>query len=244
MTAHSPAPLQVPVKQPWLLLAGIALGLALIEAALWWIATKTPPDIILGVVQKVFYFHVASAFVMLLTLTAAAGTSLYDLIRPDDRADALARSCLEVGVVFALCVLTSGPLWARKSWGMYWTWEPRLTLTLLVTLLAVAVIALRGLAEDPQSGRRVGAAMAVMGAPASFLIHVAVKWWGGAHPQVLQGGGIRSSEMRVAFWLAVAGLITFAACMVVARFRDLRLQDRARSLRLNLSALELRRGRA
>ncbi|MCO4760691.1 MAG: cytochrome c biogenesis protein CcsA [Myxococcales bacterium] len=236
--------LRVPIRRPVAALLLLAIGLVTIEVALWWIATRTPSDIVLGLSQKIFYFHVGSAFAMLLGLSAASIMSLVDLLRPDDRADALARSFLEVGVVFSLCLLTSGPLWARKAWGMYWTWEPRLTLSLLVTLLAISVIALRSMSGDSHTGRRVGAAMAVMAAPASYLIHVAVKWWGGNHPQVIQGGGIQSADMRIAFWLAVVGLLTFASVLVVTRYRDIRLQQRAQALRLTLSAHQLRQRRA
>ena len=232
--ASTDGALRVPVRTPTGLLILLTLSIALIEVALWWIATRTPSDIVLGLSQKIFYFHVGSAFSMLLCLTGASFLSLADLLKPDDRFDALARGMLEVGVIFALCLLTSGPLWARKAWGMYWTWEPRLTLSLLVTLLAVSVIALRSMSGDSVQGRRIGAAMAVMGAPASYLIHVAVKWWGGTHPQVIQGGGIQNSDMRIAF----------AAVLVVTRYRDLRLQQRARDIRLNLSAHDLRQRRA
>ena len=144
----------------------LALGVVIlvIEAALSTIAFVTPPDVTLGIVQKIFYFHVGSAFGMLLSMVTAAGLSLTDLWKPSDRIDAAARAALEVGVLFGAMVLISGPLWARKSWGTYWTWEPRLTLSLLVELLAIAVLMIRGLAADARIGRRVGAAMAVMAA--------------------------------------------------------------------------------
>jgi len=235
--------LSVPVRTPVALLILVALSLGILEVALWWIATRTPPDVVLGLSQKIFYFHVGSAFSMLLCLTGASFLSLADLLRPDDRADALARGLLEVGVIFGLCILTSGPLWARKAWGMYWTWEPRLTLTLLVTLLAISVVALRAMSDDSGLGRRVGAAMAVMGAPASYFIHVAVKLWGGTHPQVIQGGGIQNSDMRIAFWLAVLGLLSFAAALVATRYRDLRLRQTSHAIRLQLSAHQLRQRR-
>ena len=244
MTQHPASNIRVPVRTPTALMAWLVVSSALVLGSLLWIAMKTPADVNLGIVQKIFYFHVGSAFAMLLGLTAASIMSLVDLIKPSDTVDAWARGFLEVGVVFALCLLTSGPLWARKSWGMYWTWEPRLTLSLLVTLLAISVLMLRALAKDSAVGRRVGAAMAVMGAPASYLIHVAVKWWGGNHPQVIQGGGIQSSEMRIAFWLAVAGILSFAGVLVVTRVRSIRLQQSIERLNLQLSAATLRSDRA
>ncbi|MCB9739644.1 MAG: cytochrome c biogenesis protein CcsA [Deltaproteobacteria bacterium] len=233
MSAQAPRPIA-----PLLTLAAATL---LIEAALYVIAARTPPDVTLGVVQKIFYFHVGTAFAMLLTMVTGALLSALDLVSPSDRIDAAARSCIEVGVAFGSMVLISGPLWARKSWGYYWTWEPRLTLTLLVVLLAIAVLLIRGLASDGATGRRIGAALAVLAAPASALIHLAVKLWGGNHPSVLQGGGIQSTEMRIAFWVSVAGLVLFAAALVQTRFRSLRLQQRTAALELDLSAIALRR---
>lgn len=240
--AASPAPGAVGRKPLGL---WIALGVVtlLIEAALSTIAFVTPPDVTLGIVQKIFYFHVGSAFGMLLSMVTAAGLSLVDLWKPSDKIDAAARATLEVGVLFGAMVLISGPLWARKSWGTYWTWEPRLTLSLLVELLAIAVLMIRGLAADARIGRRVGAAMAVMAAPASALIHLAVKLWGGNHPTVLQGGGIQSAAMRAAFWLSVAGLLGMAAVLAAIRYRGLRLEQKLAALELDASAAQLRRAR-
>jgi heme exporter protein C len=199
---------------------------------------------VLGIVQKIFYFHVAAAFAMLLSLVCGAVFSLTDLVAASDRVDAVARACVEAGVIFGAMVLTSGPIWARKSWGMYWTWEPRLTLTLLVCLLAVSVVLVRALTAENQLGRRIGAAMAVMAAPAAYLIHVAVDLWGGNHPVVLEGGGIQNVEMRVTFWVTVAAMLAFAGLVVATRYRGLRLEQRLDGLRLALSARAILEARA
>lgn len=230
-------------SRPIGLLALLALGTALLLGALYVIADVAPPDATLGIVQKIFYFHVGSAFAMLLCLSAGSVFSLLDLVAPADRVDAVARACIETGLVFALAVLTSGPLWARKSWGMWWTWEPRLTLTLLVMLIALAVMAIRQMSGPGELGRRIGAAMAVLAAPTAYLIHVAVQKWGGTHPQVIQGGGIQNSLMRLAFWLTVAALLTLAGTLATVRYRGIRLEQRLADLRLELSARDLRRAR-
>lgn len=234
-------PRTVTPARPVGLLAALGVALMLVLGALA-LVVRAPPDVTLGIVQKIFYFHVGSAFAMLLCLSAACVFSLVDLVSPNDRVDALARSCVEAGLVFALMVLTSGPLWARKSWGAWWTWEPRLTLTLLVMLIAVAVMAIREMSAG-SLGRRIGAAMAVLAGPIAYLIHIAVQKWGGTHPQVIQGGGIQSPEMRQAFWLAVVALLTLAATLIAVRFRGLRLEHQLDDLRLELSARELRRAR-
>ncbi len=242
MTLPNP-PSPRPVAAPLGLSLAIVVAIGLVEAALAHIAFATPPDIALGVVQKIFYFHVASAFAMLLFLVLGAGLSAIDLVAPSDRADAGARGALEVGALFGAILLVTGPLWARKSWGTWWTFEPRLTLSLLVELLALAVLMLRGLSSDAQLGRRAGAAMAVMAAPISLLIHLAVKLWGGNHPSVLQGGGVQSAAMRISFWLAVAGVLTLASALLALRYQQLRLDQRHRELELTFAAWQLRRTR-
>jgi heme exporter protein C len=118
---------ETPSKLPLRLLTGLGLGTLLCIAALGWVFFVAPADENLGIVQKIFYFHVGSAFGMLLCLCAASASALIDLMAPNETIDAAGQACTEVGMIFALGVLTSGPLWARKSWGTWWTWEPRLT---------------------------------------------------------------------------------------------------------------------
>ncbi|MBM4342868.1 MAG: cytochrome c biogenesis protein CcsA [Deltaproteobacteria bacterium] len=222
-----------------------ALGVSFLWlcAAIAWVLWATPADEALGIVQKIFYIHVGSAFAMLLCLVAASGAAAVDLLSPSPPVDAFGRACTEVGLLFALVVLTSGPLWARKSWGAWWTWEPRLTLTLLATLLAAAVLAVRAMAGSA-GGRRIGNALAVLAGPTSYLIHIAVQKWGGTHPQVIQGGGIQSPAMRVAFWACVAGLLGVAFALVALRARTLRLADCLAALQLDRQAATLRQQRA
>ena len=228
---------------PRVLLVAVAAVAALWLAALYAIAVLAQPDAVLGIVQKVFYVHVAAAFAMLIALSAGSLASLIDLVQPNDRIDAAARALLDTGVLFALAVLTTGPLWARKSWGVWWTWEPRLTLTLLLLLIAVGVLAVRQMAPPGPAGRRVAAALATLAAPTAYLIHIAVQRWGGTHPQVIQGGGIQSPGMRIAFWVTVAAMLGLAALITTLRYRVARLEDTLAALRLDLSARDLRGAR-
>ena len=113
-------------------LAALALltGLLLL-AALYTIFVVAPVEQQMGIVQKIFYFHVPSAYAMYVGFGASAlGSAMY-LFRRGARWDALGVAGAEVGMLFCLIVLTTGPLWARKAWGVYWTWDPRLTTTLL-----------------------------------------------------------------------------------------------------------------
>lgn len=216
-----------------------ALTAALLLSSLALIFFNTPADATLGIVQKIFYFHVSAAIAMMLCLSAGSMLSLLDLVSPAERIDALARAGIETGVLFALMVLTSGPLWARKSWGQWWDWEPRLTLTLLLLLLAVAVLGIRAMAPEGK-GRRIGAALATLAAPLAWFIHVAVEKWGGTHPMVLKGGGIQSPQMQMTFRISLLAILSLAGLLWTLRFRGLRLEQQLARVQLELSAQTLR----
>lgn len=221
----------------------LVLSTALVIGVLAWIMFVTPADTNLGIVQKIFYFHVGTAFGMLLCLVGASACAAIDLMSPSEPVDAAGRALTELGLVCALAVLTSGPLWARKSWGTWWTWEPRLTLTLLVSLVALAVMILRDIAGESAQGRKIANSLAVLAAPMAYLIHIAVQKWGGTHPQVLQGGGISSSDMRIAFWGSVVAVLSMCFSLAALRYRTLRTQSRIQQLRLELSVREMPRNR-
>ena len=232
------SPLRAPSFTALLTLAGTVT--AAILAALACIAFVAPADATLGIVQKIFYFHVAAAIAMMLCLAVGSALSLLDLLAPSARIDAGAQAAIETGLAFATIVLTSGPLWARKSWGAWWTWEPRLTLTLLLLLLGLSVLGIRALADEA-IGRKVAAALAVLAAPIAYFIHVAVVMWGGTHPTVLAGGGIQHPGMQLAFRLSMAAVLSLAALLGTLRFRGLRLEQRLLELELELSLREVRR---
>ncbi len=231
-----------PPLRPTGFLALLGVATALICAALYCVAFVAEPDAVLGIVQKIFYFHVASAIAMMLCLSSGSLLSLVDLVAPSERVDALARAAIETGLIFAVMVLTSGPLWARKSWGAWWTWEPRLTLTLMLLLLATAVTGIRAMAPDG-TGRKIAAALASLAAPVAYLIHVAVQKWGGTHPMVLKGGGIQSPGMQWTFRIALLAIFSFAATLWTLRYRQRRLEQRLLNLQLEISAQTVRRSR-
>src|SRR5437764_398309 len=116
----------------------------LIVATINLVFLKAPVEKTMGIVQKIFYFHVPSAYAMYIGAAACCVGSLAYLLKPTDARDALARAGAEVAVVFGVIVLTTGPLWAAKAWGYYWTWDPRLTTALLQVLIYVAYLVLRG----------------------------------------------------------------------------------------------------
>jgi heme exporter protein C len=157
-----------------------------------------------GLAQKIFYFHVPVAFATYVSGGVCFIASAVYLARPTESANAWARAGSDCAAFFGTMVLCSGPLWAKKAWGVYWTWDPQLTTLLLSVLVYYAVTLLRAFAGDGAAERRFAAALGIMGAVNLPIIHYSVLKWGGNHPTVnRQGGGGIDSSMKLAFYLGV-----------------------------------------
>src|ERR1700759_818127 len=145
---------------------GIFYALAALTAALFvfdifFVFLRVPTEARMGIVQKIFYFHVPAAYSMYLGATACFFGSVAYLIRPTDGADAVGRAGAEAAVAFGAILLTTGPLWGAKSWGTFWTWDPRLTTALLSLLIYVAYLVLRSFSGDGDGERRFAAALGI-----------------------------------------------------------------------------------
>ena len=182
---------------------------------------RAPVEKTMGIVQKIFYFHVPSAYAMYIGAAACCVGSVAYLLKPTDARDALARAGAEVAVVFGAIVLTTGPLWAAKAWGYYWTWDPRLTTAMLSVLIYVAYLVLRAFTGDGQAERRFAAGLGILGAANLPIIHFSVQKWSGQHPAVItgKGGGLRHPDMKLALTLSFIAFTIFAVLLLWARVR-------------------------
>ncbi len=158
---------------------GVAGVLVLHWMVFFWVGTERT----MGIVQRIFYVHVPSAWVTFLAFGVTALCGAAYLWLRDERLDWAAQSAAEGGLVFGAVMLTSGPLWASYAWGTAWTWEPRLTLTLLMWFVFLGYFLVRASAEDRQAGKRMAAVIGVLGALLIPLIHVSVLWFPSLHPQ-------------------------------------------------------------
>ena len=144
----------------------------------------TPVEARQGLAQKIFYMHVPSATVTLWIAMPLTGLlSLLYLWLRDPRFDRLAAVTAEVGTVFCLAVLITGPIWARPIWGTWWTWDGRLTLTLFLFFLLLGYHTLRAAVRDPVERGRLSAVISLMGVVLVPFIHLSVYLWRGLHPQ-------------------------------------------------------------
>ncbi len=162
-----------------------ATGAAAFLAAQWMVAFWAPTEASMGLVQRIFYVHVPAAWTTFLAFGIAAVASAAYLWLKDERADAAAVAAAEGGLVFGAIMLVSGPLWGRIAWGTYWTWEPRLTLTLLLWFIYVGYFLVRGSVRDARRGRRLAAVVAVVGALDIPLVHLSVSWFRSLHPEAV-----------------------------------------------------------
>ena len=204
-------------------------------AALWPITTilligtihyvfyVVPEEATMGIVQKIFYFHVPAAVSgMYLGATICFFGSAFYLARGSVRADAIARAGAEVAVTTGMMVMISGPLWGVKAWGHYWTWDAQLTTFLLSLLIYVAYVVLRAFTGGGEAERKFAAALGVLGAANLPIIHFAVTKWGGTHPEVMRGkgGGLTDPRMGVGILLGFLSFTLLTALLTWVRSRQ------------------------
>jgi heme exporter protein C len=211
----------------WLVGLAVTTAAALL-AALALIFFVAPEDLRLGVAQRIFYFHVPSAWGMYLATGLCAAASAVFLANRSERADAFAAASGSVAGLYCLLVLVTGPLWARTAWGVYWTWEPRLTTLLVLALILGAYALLRRAAERTPSLARFAAALAILGALDVPLIHVSVRKWRGNHPTVVgSGGGGMDPPMWAALAVSLLAFTLLLALLVAMAYRVERLRREA-----------------
>lgn len=179
-------------------IVGVLIAQALI---LLWV----PREASQGVIQRLFYVHVPAAWITELAFAMTALSSAVYLWLRDERADAAAVAAAEGGLFFAAILLIAGPLWGKIAWGAYWTWEPRLTLSLLLVFIFIGYFTVRGSAKNRERGRTFGAVVAIIGALDIPLIHMSVYWFRSLHPQpvVMRPEGPQA-DPRMLITLAVA----------------------------------------
>jgi heme exporter protein C len=190
-------------------------------AELFLVFLRAPIEARMGIVQKIFYFHVPSWYGMYIGAGACFLGSMAYLISPTDGRDAFARAGAETAVAFGAIGLVTGPLWGAKAWGTFWTWDPRLTTALLSFLIYVAYLVLRSFAGGGSGERRFAAALGVLGAANLPIIHYSVQKWGGQHPMVVtgSGGGLGHPDMKLALAGGFLCFTLLAALMLWARTR-------------------------
>lgn len=217
-----------------------ALTAILLALTLYWGFIVAPVELQMGIVYKIFFFHAPSAYAMYLGFSLCVIGSVMYLAKRSDAWEAMAVAGAEVGLLFCAIVLITGPLWGRKAWGTYWTWDPRLTTTLLIGMIYIAYLLLRNLGATGEAERRFAAGLGLLGGALMPIIHYSVQLWRGQHPTVItkKGGGLHP-DMLVALLLGCAAMTALCALLVWSRARAERVRQRVLTLELDAAELGL-----
>ncbi|GER87249.1 hypothetical protein KDW_14110 [Dictyobacter vulcani] len=221
----------------WPLVSLILGGLTAItlSLSLWMIFFYTPVDALQGVTQRIFYFHVPTAWVGMLSFIILAVCGIIYLFKADERLDWLARAAAEVGVVFLTITLILGSLWGKPIWGAWWVWDARLTATLILWFMYVGYIMLRSYMGPGSEGARAGAVIGIIGAIDVPIIYLSVNWWRGQHPAAqLNPKGDLPPQAVITLLVALVAITLLYAFMMVQAYQLQRLQALAQQLRASV----------
>jgi heme exporter protein C len=166
--------------------------------ALWAAFLYAPQEKTMGDVQRIFYFHVSSWWVAFIAFTVTFVSSIGYLWKERMRFDQVALASTEVGVLFTTIGLVTGPIWAKYAWGIYWTWDPRLTTALVLWLMYVGYLMLRRYVPDEAKRASLSAVVAIIAFVDVPVVFLAIRLWRTQHPQpVLMGGDSSGLDPRM-----------------------------------------------
>jgi heme exporter protein C len=198
--------------RPWI--GWLAVGSMVIVFALvfWWV----PLEAIQGYPQKIFYIHVPSAWVMYAAFGVVFASSILYLWKRTSLWDIFARCAAEVGFLFTTLALATGMLWGKPIWGTFWTWDARLTSTLILWFIYGGYMLVRAFARPDAEVARLAAVVGIIGFLDVPIIHLSVLWWRTLHPQPVvmiiddPGGGLPASMLITLLASLVAVSLVFA----------------------------------
>jgi heme exporter protein C len=208
------------------------LVLALLSAAGGMIFWYAPTEATMGDVQRILYLHVAVAWSGLLGSVGMGACGLAYLLSRDLRWDHWARAAGEVSWLCVSMTLLTGSMWAQVAWGVWWTWEPRLTSALLLWLILAGIFLVRSGLDDPHHQARIGGVLALLAVADIPLIVMATRWFRGVHPVAPR----MDERMHLTLLVTAVSFTIFFAWCVVQRRRQLALAERAATLDARLAA--------
>lgn len=214
-----------------------AVTMALITLTMFLALLYAPNDDFQGLTQRIFYVHVATAWIAYLSFFVVFIGSVMFLVKRNEKWDHLAYASAELGVVFTTLVLITGSLWGRQIWGTWWVWDARLTSTLVLWLIYVGYLMLRNSSGDTPRTARFAAILGIVGFVDVPIIHMSVTWWRTLHPEpiVLRPG---DGPQLPAIMLATMLLSVFSFTLLY--FWLLQLRYRQEGLRANIRTIRQR----
>ena len=200
----------------WLLAGALFISFV---AALYAAFVYAPTEAVQGDVQRIFYFHVSLAWLAYLSFFVVFLSSILYLWKRSTRWDIWARCSAEIGVVLTTLVLITGSLWGRPIWGTWWTWDARLTTTLILWAIYVVYLMLRAYSTDRIRGARYGAVLGIIGFADVPIVQMSVVWWRTLHPQPVIEEGALPAQMLYALLVSLFAFTLFYIFMMRQRLR-------------------------
>ena len=199
-----------------LLRGGLFVAAATMMAiTLYLVFFYAPTDANLGVSQRILYYHVPVAILGLFSIVVVAVASAAHLITRREEWDSLAYSAAEIGVLLTSLGIVTGAMWAKPTWGIWWTWDPKLTLTLVLWFIYVGYLMLRAYGPKGSQGARYGAVVAIIGAIDAPIIYYAAELWRTTHPTLVIGPAAESGGMDSSMAMVLlASMVAFALLYV------------------------------
>ena len=178
-----------------------------------------PADGMQGDIQRLMYVHVPAAWLAFLSFFVVFLMSVLYLIQRDLRWDRIAQSSAEIGVVFTVLTLALGSMWGKPTWGVWWTWDPRLTTTAIMLAIYVGYLAIRSFADDPDKRARWAAIVGIIGFANVPIVYLSVIWWRTLH----QPPSSPRSVSPEILWTLMFNLAAFTVIYVYLMMRRIRL---------------------
>ncbi len=209
-----------------LLISFQLLTYVLMLLALYTIFIYAPVEKTMGVIQKIFYIHVPSAFLAYLAFFITFIASIFYLYRKDSKWDTVAHCAVETGVIFCTIVLITGPIWAKPIWNVWWTWDPRLTTTLILWFTYVAYLMLRRVVKENQRAN-LAAVFGIIGFINVPITFFSIRLWRTIHPVIITSRGFNMSwSMKFTLIITFIAFCFLFFSMLISRIRLERLKRR------------------
>ena len=231
---------------PGLIGALLVVTAALMLVDLYLIFQVAPTDSVLGDVQRIFYFHVPIAVVSFVAFFVVFVASIGFLVTRKSRWDSVAYAAAEVGVIFVSLALLTGIIWARPVWGVWWTWDPRLTTTLILWLIYVAYLMLRAYVPNKSQGALYAAGLGIIGFVDVPIVYYSVQWWRSIHPSAVVGpladAGALEPIMQLVLFFSLGVFLLLFLYLLLERMHLRNAEDRLAAMRITLRRRNLDAG--
>ena len=209
--------------------------------ALYFIFIYAPVEKTMGVIQKVFYIHVPAAFLAYLAFLITFLASILYLYRKDSKWDIVAHCAVETGIIYCTIVLITGPIWAKPVWNVWWTWDPRLTTTLILWFTYVAYLMLRKSVKENQRAN-LAAVFGIIGFINVPITFFSIRLWRTIHPVIITSRGFNMSQpMKISLFVTFIAFCFLFFSILISRIKLERIKIRIDEIKEIMDDMNLER---